>query len=132
MAHFEVPRRSGDVVYLNSQLHPSVLGMSAEQMRLELLAGAGVSPCSAPNSVDSREAAVRYLTAAYFNGKLTRLASEPYVWGSSTMRAALEEDWRAFRSQSPAEQLKRVAKAREMLLTCQDSEQIRDVLVTAR
>lgn len=129
MAHFAVARRSGDVVYLNSQLHPSVLGMSAEQMRVELLAGAGVSPCTSPNSVDSREAAVRYLTAAYFTGNLTELASEPHVWHSSSMRSALEEDWRAFRSQSPSGQLGRVAKAREMLLTCQDPERIRDMLV---
>jgi hypothetical protein len=134
MAHFEVPRRSGDVVYLNSQLHPSVLTMSPERMRLEMLAGAGVSSCAAPNSADSREVAVRYLTAGYFNGELAELASDPYFWNSSHMRSALDEDWRAFRSQSPAEQLKRVAQAREMLLTCQDSERVRDVLVagTAR
>ena len=129
MAHFEVPRRSGDVVYLNSQLHPSVLTMSPEQMRLEMLAGAGVPPCAEPNSVDSRESAVRYLTAAYFTGELTALASDPYVWGSSSMRSAVEEDWRVFRSQSPSEQLSRVAKVREMLLTCQDPARIHDVLV---
>jgi hypothetical protein len=129
MAHYAVPQRSGDVVYLNSQGNPSVLGMSAEQMRRELLAGAGVPSCTGPNSTDSREAAVRYLTAAYFTGELTALASDPHVWGSSYLRSAIEEDWRAFRSQSPSEQLGRVAKAREMLLTCQDAERIRDVLV---
>ncbi|MFC3894362.1 hypothetical protein ACFOWZ_23015 [Lentzea rhizosphaerae] len=132
MAHFAVPLRSSDIVYLNSQLPPSALTMSPGQLRLEMLAGAGVSPCTTPNTLNSREVVVRYLTAGYFNGELAELASEPHFWNSSHMRSALDEAWRAFRSQPPAEQLKRVAKAREMLLTCQDAEQIRDVLVAAR
>lgn len=134
MALVATSGRSADVVQLNSQSHPSVLSMSPEQMRVELLAGAGVSPCTAPNSTNSAETAVRYLTAAYFTGELTEMVSEPYIWRSSTMRSALEEDWRAFRSRSAPEQLNRVTKAREMLLTCQDPERIRDILVagTAR
>ena len=72
---------------------------------------------------------MRYLTAGYFNGELAELVSDSYVWGSSHRRAAVEEDWQAFRGQSAREQLNRVTKAREMLLTCQDSERVRDVLV---
>ncbi len=134
MAHVAASPPSGHVVRLNSQHHPSMLSMSPEQMRLELLAGAGVSPCTAPNTVNSQEIAVRYLTAAYFTGELAQLASQPHIWGSSHMRPALEEDWRAFRGRSAQEQLNRVAKAREMLLACQDPERIREVLVagTAR
>jgi hypothetical protein len=134
MAFVTAPPRSGGVVHLNSHDHPSALSMSPEQLRRELLAGAGVSPCTAPNTVNSQEIAVRYLTAAYFTGELAQLASQPHIWGSSHMRSALEEDWRAFRGRSAQEQLNRVAKARQMLLTCQDAEQIREVLVagTAR
>jgi hypothetical protein len=129
MAHAEVPRRSGDIVYVSSQTYPDALAMSPEQMRLELLAGAGVPRCASPNTVDVGEATVRYVTAGYFNGELAELASDPYVWGSSRMRAAVEEAWQAFRGQSAREQLNRVTKAREMLLTCQDSERVLDVLV---
>jgi hypothetical protein len=129
MAHVEVPRRSGDIVYVSSQTYPDVLTMSPEQMRLELLAGAGVPRCASPDTVDAGEATVRYVTAGYFNGELAKLASDPYAWGSSRMRADLEEAWQAFRVQSAQEQLNRVTKARAMLLTCQDSERVLGVLV---
>lgn len=130
MAHVERPRRGPDIVYVRSQGHPNALAMSAEDLRMELLAGAGVAPCSLPNSFDTHESVVRYLTAGYFNGQLAPLASDPYVWGSSQLRSELEQDWRTFRGQSAQDQLERVTKAREMLLTCQGSERTRDVLVT--
>ncbi|MFD9699888.1 hypothetical protein [Lentzea sp. NPDC059081] len=128
MAHLSAPRRGSGVVYLPSQGYPRVWELSPGQLRLELLAGAGVPGCAAPNTSDSREGTVRLLTAGYFNGGLTELATERYVWGSSELRAGVESAWQALRSQPAQEQLDRVAKARSMLLTCQDSESTLAVL----
>ncbi|MEV6237664.1 hypothetical protein [Lentzea sp. NPDC051838] len=129
MAHFATAPPSGDVIRLDSQQSPSALSLAPEQLRREMLAGAGVSSCTGPNTVNSFETRVRHLTAAYFTGELAPLASAPDLWGYPQPRAALEEDWRLFRAQPAPEQLNRVVKAREMLLACQDSERVRDVLV---
>ncbi|HUQ55788.1 hypothetical protein [Lentzea sp.] len=124
MAHLSAPQRSSRTVYVPAQGYPRVLEMPPGQMRLEMLAGAGVPTCSTPYALDSRDAIVRYLTAGYFNGGLTQLASDSYLWNSSRMRAELDSAWQALRGQSEREQLNRVAKAREMLLACEDSESI--------
>ncbi|SEQ93868.1 hypothetical protein SAMN05216188_106286 [Lentzea xinjiangensis] len=131
MAYLTAPQRSRDVVYVRSQGYPRVLTMPPAQLRLELLAGAGVADCSTPNTIDVQEAVVRYLTAGYFNGGLAELASEPYVWTNTRSRSEVEAAWQALRSQSPQEQLRRVAQVREMLLECQDSSRALDVLRAA-
>lgn len=106
--------------------------MSPDQMRLELLAGAGVATCSTPNAVSVDESIVLYLTAGYFNGGLAALASETRMWGNDRLRGGIETAWQALRAQSAPEQLKRVAQARQMLLACEDSERMLGVLTATR
>lgn len=132
MAHLTAPQRDQKTVYVPSQGYPRVLTMTDDQLRLELLSGAGVAGCSGPNSFNTYEGVVRYLTAYYFNGELAELASEPLLWNSSKLRADIDEAWQQFRGQSAQEQLNRVARARQMLLTCQDSERVLDVLKASR
>jgi hypothetical protein len=131
MAHLTVPRRDRQIVYVPSQGHPRVLSMTEDQLRLELLAGAGVAGCSGPNTFDTYGAVVRYVTAGYFNGELAELASESLMWNSSRMRGEIDEAWQRFHGQSAQEQLDRVTEARRMLLECQDSERVLDVLKAA-
>ncbi|MDX8147517.1 hypothetical protein SK854_35775 [Lentzea sp. BCCO 10_0061] len=132
MAHLTAPQRDQKTVYVRSQGHPRVLTMTDDQLRLELLSGAGVAGCSGPNSFNTYEGVVRYLTAGYFNGELAELASEPLMWNSDRLRAQIDQAWQQFRGQSAQEQLNRVARARQMLLTCQDSERVLDVLKASR
>ena len=132
MAHLAAPQRNEKIVYLRSQGSTGVLAMSPEQMRLELLAGAGVGTGSAPNSFNVNESIVHHLTAGYFNGGLAGLPSEPLMWNSGRLRGEIETAWRALRAQSAQEQLNRVAQARRMLLACEDSDRVLDVLTAAR
>lgn len=132
MAHLTAPQRNEKIVYLRSQGSPGMLAMSPDQMRLELLAGAGVATCSTPNTINTRESIVLYLTAGYFNGGLAKLASDPYMWGNDRLRGEVETAWQALRSRPAREQLDRVATARRMLLACEDSERALDVLKAAR
>ncbi|GGM86391.1 hypothetical protein GCM10011609_23570 [Lentzea pudingi] len=132
MAHLTVPQRDQRIVYLPSQGRPRVLTMTEDQVRLEMLAGAGVPTCSPPNTFDTYGAVVRYVTAGYFNGELAELPSDSLMWSSSRMRAEIDEAWQRFRGQSPDEQLDRVTRVRQMLLTCQDSERVLDVLKAGR
>jgi hypothetical protein len=131
MAHLTAPQRDRQIVYVRSQGYPRVLSMTEDQLRLELLAGAGVAGCSGPNTFDTYEAVVRYVTAGYFNGALAELASEPLMWNSSRMRGEIDEAWQRFRGQTAQEQLNRVSEARRMLLACQPSERVLDVLKAA-
>ncbi|MGW6443378.1 hypothetical protein [Lentzea sp. NPDC055074] len=128
MAHLTVPQRDQRVVYLPSQGRPGVLTMTEAQVRLELLAGAGVPTCSTPNTFNTYGAVVRYVTAGYFHGELAELPSEAFMWSSSRLRTEIDQAWQQFRGHSPAEQLKRVAQTRQMLLTCEDPERVLDVL----
>jgi hypothetical protein len=132
LAHLTVPQRNAGIVYLSSQGDPGPLALSPDQLRLELLAGAGVPPCSTPNTVNADESVVRYLTAGWFNGGLTELASDRHLWRDDRLRAEIDAGWRALRGQSAREQLNRVAKVRRMLLACEDSERVLDVLVGKR
>ncbi|HEX7308011.1 hypothetical protein [Lentzea sp.] len=124
MAHLVVAPRSSKVVFLSARGRPGVLTMTAEQIRLELLAGAGVAGCATPDRFDTREGIVRYVTAGYFNGGLAPLASDPHTWNNSRLRAEVDDAWQAFRAQPEPEQRNRVAKVREMLLACDDSEAV--------
>ncbi|WP_434443815.1 hypothetical protein [Lentzea sp. E54] len=128
MAHLEAPQHNSKIVYFESQDHPRVLTLTPEQIRLELLAGAGVPSCSTPNQFHSREGIVRHLTAGYFNGELAELASESYLWGNERARSEMEAVWQALRSQPAQEQLNRITKARQMLLACEDSEGVLTML----
>lgn len=128
MAHLTVPQRNAKIVYLATQGSSGLLAMPPDRMRLELLAGAGVPTCSPPNSVHASESLVLHLTAGYFNGGLAELTSDPHLWRSERMRSELETAWRALRSHSAQEQLNRIAKARQMLLACEDSDRVLDVL----
>ncbi|MCG8922482.1 hypothetical protein [Lentzea sp. CC55] len=132
MAHLTAPRRDSKIVYISASGHPRVLTMSEDEVRLELLAGAGVPSCSAPNSVNYWEAAVRYVTAGYFNGGLAELASERLMWNNERMRAEVDRAWQRFSAASPQEQRDRVVRARQMLLTCQDAERVLEVLKAGR
>ncbi|MDX3658863.1 hypothetical protein PV646_16290 [Streptomyces sp. ID05-26A] len=132
MAHLTVPRRDQRIVYLPSQGRPAVTAMTKDQVRLELLAGAGVPTCATPNTFNTYGAIVRYVTAGYFHGELAELASDSFMWGNARMRAEIDQAWQQFRGHSPDDQLKRVAQARQMLLTCEDSERVLDVLKAGR
>ncbi|WP_439657252.1 hypothetical protein ACSHWB_33320 [Lentzea sp. HUAS TT2] len=132
MAHLVAPQRSRQIIYVPSQGHLRVLKMTPDQIRLELLAGGGVATCSGPNSFNTYEGVVRYVTAGYFNGELAPLASEPLMWNNSRLRGEIDDAWQQFRRQSPQDQLKSVAQARQMLLECQDSERVLDVLRATR
>lgn len=131
MAHLVAPQRNAKIVYLTPQSTDGLLEMSPDRLRLELLAGAGVPTCSAPNTVRLSESIVRHLTAGYFNGGLAELASDPHLWRTERIRSELETAWQALRSHSAREQLNRVAKARQMLLACEDSDRVLDVLAAA-
>ncbi|PWK81343.1 hypothetical protein C8D88_118111 [Lentzea atacamensis] len=131
MAHLAAPQRNGKIVYLRSQGAAGVLTMSPEQQRIELLAGAGVAGCSTPNTFDISESVVLHLTAGYFNNGLAALPSEPLMWSSDRLRGEIETAWRALRAQPAPEQLNRVTRARQMLLACNDSEGVLDVLTAA-
>jgi hypothetical protein len=130
MAHLAAPPRNEKIVYLRSQSLAEV--MSPKQMRLELLAGAGVATCSRPNTFNTTESTVLHLTAGYFNGGLAALPSESLMWGNDRIRGEIEEAWQTLRAQSAQEQLHRVAQARRMLLACEDSERTLDVLTAPR
>lgn len=121
--------RSDKIVYLNPHDFPRVLDMSVDQIRLELLAGAGVPSCSRANAIDFREGVVRYLTAAHFNGGLTELASDQWTWGNARLRADLDDAWRTFSAFPERVRLERIAQARQMMLTCADFESIFTTLV---
>ncbi|SDF76532.1 hypothetical protein SAMN05216553_103168 [Lentzea fradiae] len=127
-AHQTAPRRSDKIVYVDSQKSPRVLDLTTDQIRLELLAGAGVPGCSPPNSLNLREGAVRHLTAAYFNGGLAELPGSSWSWDHQQTRAELDAAWRTLSGQSPQEQLKRITQARQMLLSCADSDSVFDLL----
>lgn len=129
MAYLTAPQRNAKIVYLRSQGGNGLLAMSPEQLRLELLSGAGVPTCSPPNTVNVSDSVVLHLTAGYFNGGLAELASDRYLWRSDRMRSELETAWKALRGHSAREQLDRIAQARKMLLACEDSERVLDVLV---
>jgi hypothetical protein len=131
MAHLTAPQRNAKIVYLRAQDSSRLLAVPPDRLRLELLAGAGVPTCSTPNSVSADESVVRYLTAGYFNGGLAELASDPHLWRDDRLRPELETAWRALRGHSAQEQLNRIAKARRMLLACEDSERVLDVLAAA-
>lgn len=130
MAHLTVPQRDQKIVFLSSQDRPGEL--TEAQVRLELLAGAGVPSCSPPRTSNLNGAVVRYLTAGYFNGELAELPSDRFTWSDSRMRADLDQAWQQFRGHSPDDQLERVARVRQMLLTCEDSERVLDVLTVGR
>lgn len=132
MAHLTVPKRDRGIVYLQSQGFPRPLSMTGDQLRLELLAGAGVAGCAGPNTFDTSGGVVRYVTAGYFNGELAELASEPLMWNNTRLRTEIDETWRQFRGQSAQEQLNRVVRARQMLLACEESERVLDVLKASR
>lgn len=132
MAHLTAPHRDPRVVYLSSQGYPPPLSMTEDQVRLELLAGAGVAGCSAPNSVNTDEGIVRYVTAGYFNGGLAELASDPFMWKNDRLRAEIDQAWQRFRGRSAGEQLDGVAQARQMLLTCQDPALVLGALTGTR
>jgi hypothetical protein len=128
MAHLVVPQRNAKIVYLRTQGNSELLALPPDRMRLELLAGAGVPTCSAPNSVNFSESVVLHLTAGYFNGGLTELASDPHLWRNERARSELETAWKALRGHSEREQLNRIAQARQMLLACEDSDRVLGVL----
>ena len=132
MAHLTAPQRDQRIVYVPSQGHPRPLTLTEDQLRLELLAGAGVAGCTAPHSFNTTEGVVRYVTAGYFNGELAQLASEPLMWNNDRLRGEIDQAWQQFRGGSAQEQLDRVAQIRRMLLTCQDSERVLDVLKGTR
>ncbi|MFD5827440.1 hypothetical protein [Lentzea sp. NPDC060358] len=131
MSHLVAAPRSGEIVLLSSQGIYSVtegyrrpLELEPGQIRLELFAGAGVAPCAAPNSFNFQEGIVRYVTAGYFNGGLAELPTDPHTWRNTRTRAEIDTAWQAFRAQPAREQLDRVAKARQMLLKCEDPEAV--------
>lgn len=128
MAHLTAPQRNAKIVYLTTQGTSGLLTMPPGHLRLELLAGAGVATCATPNMIRVSESVVRHLTAGYFNGGLAELASDPHLWRNERLRSDLETAWQALRSHSAQEQLNRVAKARQMLLACDDSERVLDML----
>lgn len=132
LAHLAAPQRNEKIVYLRSQGSSGQLALPPDQLRLELLAGAGVAACSGPNSFNVDESIVLHLTAGYFNGGLAALPSEPLMWNTERIRGQIETAWQALRDQSAQEQLNRVAQARRMLLACEDSERVLDVLQAAR
>ncbi|RDI24747.1 hypothetical protein [Lentzea flaviverrucosa] len=132
MAHLTAPQRDRRIVYVQSQGFPRPLSMTGDQLRLELLAGAGIAGCAGPNTFDTSGGVVRYVTAGYFNGELAELASEPLMWNNSRLRGDVDEAWRQFRGQPAQEQLNRVVQARQMLLACEDSERVLDVLKASR
>ncbi|MFD4637821.1 hypothetical protein ACFWN2_10935 [Lentzea sp. NPDC058436] len=132
MAHLTAPQRDQRIVYLPSQGYPRPLTMTEDQLRLEFLAGGGVATCAEPNSFNTYEGVVRYVTAGYFNGELVQLASEPLMWNNGRLRTEIDQAWQRFREQPAQEQLNRVAQARRMLLTCEDSERVLGVLKDGR
>ncbi|KOV82499.1 hypothetical protein ADL03_24405 [Nocardia sp. NRRL S-836] len=132
MAHLAVPRRDAGVVYVRAQGSSGLPALTPGQLRLELLAGAGVPTCSTPDSVNFDESVVLHLTAGYFNGELAELASERVLWRSGRLRSEAEAAWRALRSRPAHEQLDRVAQARRMMLACEDSARVLDALVGPR
>lgn len=131
MAHLVAPQRNAKIVYLTPQTTEGLLELPPERLRLELLAGAGVATCSTPNTIRLSESIVRHLTAGYFNGGLAELASDRHAWRNERIRSDLETAWRALRSHSAQEQLNRVAKARQMLLACEDPDGVLTVLAAA-
>ncbi|MET9224225.1 hypothetical protein [Lentzea sp. NPDC003310] len=128
MAHLTVPQRNEKIIYLRASGYPRPLTFSEDQLRLELLSGAGVPSCAEPSSFNPTEGVVRYVTAGYFNGDLAELASEPLMWRNERLRGEIDQAWQRFRAHSPQDQLARVAQARQMLLTCQDPERTLDAL----
>ncbi|GLY47372.1 hypothetical protein [Lentzea sp. NBRC 102530] len=132
MAHLTPTRRDERVVYLNTNAFPRTLRMTPDEIRLELLAGAGVASCSVPSSFNTFEGTVRYVTAGYFNGELVQLPSEPHMWANDRLRGEIDETWRQFRSQPDSEQLERVTEVRRMMLACEDPERMLDVLKAGR
>ncbi|GHH33082.1 hypothetical protein [Lentzea cavernae] len=131
MAHLTAPQRDQRIVYVPSLGIPRPMTMTEDQLRLELLAGAGVASCEGPNTFDTYGGVVRYVTAGYFHGELAELASEPLMWNNSRLRGEIDEAWRQFRGHSAQEQLNRVAQVRRMLLACEDSERVLGVLKAA-
>ncbi|SER85890.1 hypothetical protein [Lentzea albida] len=132
MAHLVAPQRDQRIVYVPSDGFPRPVTMSEDELRLELLAGAGVAGCSGPNTSNTYETVVRYVTAGYFNGELAGLASDIFMWNNGRMRGEIDQAWQQFRGRSAQEQLNSVAQARRMLLTCEDSERVLDVLKGTR
>ncbi|MFD4676066.1 hypothetical protein ACFWNN_40515 [Lentzea sp. NPDC058450] len=132
MAHLVATQRSPRTVYLKTTGYPRALTMTSDEIRLELLAGAGVAPCAEPYSFNTYEGTVRYITAGYFNGELARLASEPLMWNNDRLRADMDQAWQQFRAQPANEQLNRITEVRQMLLRCEDSERTLDVLKAGR
>ncbi|WP_394619828.1 hypothetical protein JNUCC0626_12220 [Lentzea sp. JNUCC 0626] len=132
MAHLTAPQRSQQIVYLKTTGYPRTLAMSADEIRLELLSGAGVASCDAPNSFNTFEGTVRYITAGYFNGDLAKLASEPLMWTNGQLRGEIDQTWQRFRAQPAGEQLARITEVRRMMLACEDAERMVDVLKAGR
>ncbi|MGI5500204.1 hypothetical protein [Lentzea sp. CA-135723] len=132
MAHLTPTRRDRQIIYLNTIGYPRRLEMSPDEIRLELLAGAGVASCAEPYSFNTVEAVARYVTAGYFNGELAELASERLMWTNDRLRGEIDQAWQRFRAQPANEQLARVTEVRRMMLTCEDPERMLDVLQAGR
>jgi hypothetical protein len=113
-----VPRRDPDVVYLDFQLNDTLLTADAAQLRLAVLAGAGLPSCNRASAVDLPDQAARMITAAYFTGELKPLPERNGLWLKKQF-GTIEQLWGSFRALPPEVQLERVAAARQVLLTCQ-------------
>lgn len=114
----EPPRRAPDVVYLDFQLNENLLTADAADLRLAVLAGAGLPSCNRHSAVDLPDQAARMITGAYFTGELKPLPELGGKWLRDKL-STVDQLWATFRALPPEVQFDRVVAARQVLLTCQ-------------
>jgi hypothetical protein len=112
-----VPRRDPGVVYLDLQGNKSLLTVDASDLRLAVLAGAGVPSCERPSAGSLPDEAARTIAAAYFTGEL-KVPPEFNRGYFNRQFGAIEQVWAKFRALPADVQFARIVAVRQALLTC--------------
>ncbi|WIY05721.1 hypothetical protein QRX60_18405 [Amycolatopsis mongoliensis] len=112
------PARDPGVVHLDFQRDEDLLTGDATELRLAVLAGAGLPSCLPPSRGDVADVGARMIAAAYFTGELKLLPEYGAKW-VGRQSGPIEGAWAKFRSLPPEVQFDRVVALRQTLLTCQ-------------
>ncbi|WP_290053248.1 hypothetical protein [Amycolatopsis solani] len=109
--------RDPRVVHLDFQRDEVLLTADDNDLRLAVLAGAGVPSCVPPSHGSLPDQAARAIAAAYFTGKLELLPEYTRNWFKRQF-GAIEQVWNEFRALPPDVQAARIVAVRQTLLTC--------------
>jgi hypothetical protein len=112
------PARDPGVVHLDLQRDEDLLTADANELRLAVLAGAGLPSCLPSGRGDVADVGGRMIAAAYFTGELKPLPEYGAKW-VGRRSPPIEDAWAKFRALPAEVRFARVVALRQVLLTCQ-------------